>query len=116
MTEPSNPAIACDLSALTARERTMRAELAARIRSLATQLVELEDGYALRLASEPEVARHALEWMLLESRCCPFLRMELVVEAERGPLWVRLRGAAGVKEFLKAAGLGVTQPGRSCGC
>jgi hypothetical protein len=114
MTEPSNPAIACDLSALTARERTMRAELAARIRSLATQLVELE--YALRLASEPEVARHALEWMLLESRCCPFLRMELVVEAERGPLWVRLRGAAGVKEFLKAAGLGVTQPGRSCGC
>jgi hypothetical protein len=116
MTKPSNPTIACDLSALTQRERTMRAELAARIRSLATQLVELEDGYALRLASEPEVARHALEWILLESRCCPFLRMELAVEAEGGPVWVRLGGAAGVKEFLKAAGLGVTQPGQSRGC
>jgi|SRR5271157_1366971 len=116
MTQPSDPAIACNLGALTAQERLTRAELAARIRSLAAQLVELEDGYALRLASEPEVARHALEWILLESRCCPFLRMELIVEAERGPLWVRLGGAVGVKEFLKTVGLGVTSAKQSCGC
>jgi hypothetical protein len=106
MSAPPLPTIACNLSALTAQERTLRAELAGRIRKLVAERVEFEDGYALRLASEPEVARQVLEWILLEGRCCPFLRMELHLEAERGPLWVRFGGASGVKEFLKAAGFG----------
>jgi len=114
VTQLSHPTIACDLGALTAEERVSRARLAARIRSLAAEVVELEDGYALRLESEPEVARQALEWILLESRCCPFLRMELCVEAERGPLWVRSGGPAGVKEFLNAAGFGVTSARPPC--
>jgi hypothetical protein len=116
MTQASGPTIACNLDALTAAERRQRAELAARIRSLSVELAEFEDGYALRLACEPGVARHALEWILLERRCCPFLRFELVLEAERGPLWVRLGGASGVKEFLKSAGLGTPPARQSCEC
>lgn len=116
MMESSDPTIACNLNALTAGERRMRAELAARIQSLAAPRVELEDGYALPLPFEPDVARQALEWILLERRCCPFLRMELVVEAEQGPLWVRLRGGAGVKEFLRIAALAVAPASSRCGC
>jgi len=116
MTQPSKTAIACNLGALTRQEQATRSELAAWILSLAAERVELDDGYALRLAFEPEVARHALEWILLESRCCPFLRMELGIEAERGPLWVRLGGGSGVKEFLKAAGLGLPSAKGSCSC
>jgi hypothetical protein len=115
MAQPSKPTIACNLGALSAEERTRRAELALQIRSLATEVVEIEDGYALRLGREREVARDALDWILLESRCCPFLRLELVVEAERGLLWVRLGGAGGVKEFLKAQGLGSAAGCVSCG-
>jgi hypothetical protein len=41
--------------------------------------------------------------------------LELVVEAERGPLWVRLRGGRGVKEFLKAQGLETRSANACCG-
>jgi len=116
MTQQSSSAIACDLDALTLQERKSRAELATRIGSLAVERVELEDGYGLRLTPEPAVARDALEWVLLESRCCPFLRWELHLEAARGPLWVRMRGAPGVKAFLEAAGFGLPRTGQSCGC
>jgi len=115
MAQPSESTIACDLAALSAEERTRRAELAVQIRSLATAVVEIADGYALRLGCESEVARDALDWILLESRCCPFLRFELIVEAERGPLWVRLGGPGGIKEFLKAQGLAPAAGCVSCG-
>jgi hypothetical protein len=116
MTQQSGSTIACDLGALTLQERQSRAGLAARIGSLAVGRVELDDGYDLRLAPDPDVARDALEWILLESRCCPFLRLELHLEAERGPLWIRMRGAPGVKAFLSAAGFGLPRAVQSCGC
>jgi hypothetical protein len=115
MAQPSESTIACNLGALSAGGRARRAELAARIRSLATEVVEIGDGYALRLGRDRELARDALDWILLESRCCPFLRLELIVEAERGPLWVRLGGAGGVKEFLETQGLATTGGRVSCG-
>lgn len=115
MAQPSQSTIACNLGALSAEERTRRAELAVQIRSLATEVVEIADGYALRLGCLREVARDALDWILLESRCCPFLRLELIVEAERGSLWVRLGGAGGVKEFLQAQGLETAAGCVSCG-
>ena len=116
MTQAPEPTIACNLAALTAEERRQRAELAAQIRSLSVESAEHDDGYALRLACEPGLARHVLEWILLESRCCPFLRLALVLEPEGGPLWVRLGGAPGVKEFLKGEGLGTASTRQSCRC
>lgn len=101
----ATPVIACRLDALSLEERSRRAALAAGITSLATEIVELDDGYALRLAPEPLVAHDVLEWLMLESRCCPFLRLELSLEPDGGPLWARLRGGAAIKAFLAGAGL-----------
>jgi hypothetical protein len=96
--------LACDLTALGPEERAQRAALAERVLRRATRTAELADGYALQLSPDRESAEEALAWLLLESRCCPFLRLELSLEPERGPLWIRLRGE-GVKPFLAAAGL-----------
>ncbi len=41
------------------------------------------------------------EWVMLERRCCPFLSFELVFEADRGPVELRLRGPQGTKEFIR---------------
>lgn len=97
--------IACDLGALSAGEREHRAALAQTLVAQAAAVRELPDGYALRLDGTAPLARESLDWLLLERRCCPFLRLELELEPEDGPLWLRLRGGAGVKEFLAAAGL-----------
>jgi hypothetical protein len=101
-----HPVLACDLDALTREERDRRSALAARVTSRFEEVLETEDGYAARLHTE--LVHDALEWILLERRCCPFLRLELGFEAAVGPLWLRFGGGPGVKEFLAAAGLGAS--------
>src|SRR5205823_5301774 len=54
--------------------------------------------------SGPPLVQDALDWLLLERRCCPFLRLELSFEPSNGPVWFRFRGGPGIKEFLAAAG------------
>jgi hypothetical protein len=106
MPHSTTPVIACDLGALSAQERERRAALARALVTGADSVRELADGYALQLRGTETLARESLEWLLLERRCCPFLQLEIELEAEGGPLWLRLRGSSGVKEFLAAAGLG----------
>ncbi len=98
-----HPVLACDLDALTREERDRRSVLAARVTGRFEEVLETEDGYAARL--DPEFVHDAFEWVLLERRCCPFLRLELGFEPAAGPLWLRFGGGPGVKEFLAAAGL-----------
>ena len=65
----------------------------------------MKDGYAGCLDPDSATLRDALDWLLLERRCCPFLQLELSFEPSDGPVWLRFRGGPGVKEFLAAAGL-----------
>ena len=101
----TQPVLACDLGALNADERGRRASLASRVMGQFREVRGLSDGYAACLDSEPALARDALDWLLLERRCCPFLNLELSLETSSGALWLRFRGGPGVKEFLTAAGL-----------
>jgi hypothetical protein len=115
--ERQDPAIACDLDALTPAERARRAELAASVSAGFREIRETGDGFAARLDAGPETCRAALEWLLLERRCCPFLDLELRLDSSEGPLWLRLGGRPGVKAFLAAAGFGgAPRPPSRCGC
>src|SRR5262245_19685227 len=103
----TQPVFACDLHALSAEERTRRSTAAARVAAEFREVRETADGYAARLDAEPGLLEDALDWLLLERRCCPFLRLELSFEPSAGPVWLRLGGGPGVKEFLGGAGLKV---------
>jgi len=92
--------IACDLGALTPDERRRRAELAGELRAQTQRIRALKDGFALCLRPDPEVCRTALEFALLERRCCAFLDFTLDLEAEGGSVRLSLRGREGVKAFL----------------
>jgi hypothetical protein len=102
----TRPILACDLGALSDAERTRRAELAARVSARFRAVCETADGYAARLDADARLAQDTLEWIQLERRCCPFLRMELDFEPAAGPVWLRFGGGPGVKAFLAASGLG----------
>ena len=62
---------------------------------------ELADGFALRFADDGTLLARLAEWVRLESICCPFVRFEVRVEKRAGPVWLRLTGAGGIKDFLR---------------
>ena len=101
----TQPALACDLGALSVEERARRSTLASQVFARFREVQEIPDGYAGCLDPDSVIVQDALDWLLLERRCCPFLRLELSFEPANGPVWFRFRGGPGVKEFLAAAGL-----------
>jgi hypothetical protein len=97
----------CDLTAMDTEQRARHRVVAQHLHGAIQEARELPDGYALRFPGEPSTVFMAAEFMTLERLCCPFLTLTLEVERERGPLWLKLTGRAGVKPFLRAElGLG----------
>jgi hypothetical protein len=62
---------------------------------------ELANGYEFRFASGPDLIVKLGEFISLEKLCCPFLTFVIEVEAEGGPVWLRLAGREGVKAFIR---------------
>jgi hypothetical protein len=92
----------CDLTAMDTEQRARHRVVAQHLHGAIQEVRELPDGYAFRFPVEPSIVCMAAEFMTLERLCCPFLTLTLEVERERGPLWLKLMGRAGVKPFLRA--------------
>jgi hypothetical protein len=92
---------ACDMTAIPAEQRGTHHRL---IRHLMTEAAEeireLSNGLAFRFPAEEYDA--VAEFVARERLCCPFLAFTLEVQPDRGPLLLRLTGAEGVKDFLRA--------------
>jgi hypothetical protein len=91
----------CRLDALTPQERERHLALWKRLHESHKEIRELADGYAIRFPGDISLADIA-EWVSRERRCCPFFTFEIEASSEDKPVWLRLRGGEGVKEFLKA--------------
>jgi hypothetical protein len=98
----SETPIGCRMDALTPAERNRRRELLEGLRARALGVAETADGIAFRLPGDRDVPVLVAEFVTYESRCCPFLRFEMAVDAEGGPVHLRMGGRAGVKDFLRA--------------
>ncbi len=105
------PPFACDLSALTPEVRKRHFnELGPALRSLKTGVRELADGYEFQFPSDPKTFQLVAEWAIQERSCCPFFDINLRLEREGGPLWLRLTGREGVKEFIRVEGASWIKP------
>jgi hypothetical protein len=91
--------IACSLS--QEEQAARHEELTNGISKAVQQVRELADGYAFRFPGEAGRVAQLTEFILTERACCPFFTFELTFEPNRGPIWLRLRGGAGVKEFIQ---------------
>lgn len=99
----SRSPIAC---ALTGRRRADRQDAVdAGLAGRFDMALELPDGYALRFPCADAPAR-LLAFVTAERACCPFFTFELAFEPDNGPVWLRLRGAEGVKVYIRD-GLGL---------
>ena len=91
---------ACNMAALSKSERAAHEKAMRALVDAIQERKDLKDGYAFRLP--PGALVTASEWVALESRCCPFFAFEIELARGGGPLWLRIRGAEGVKAFIRA--------------
>jgi hypothetical protein len=94
-------ALACVPGSIPPAERAAHFALVARLFGGAVlERRELPDGYAFRFDAKSfdQVARFVAN----ERRCCPFLTFTVEVAPAAGPLWLRLTGPTGTREFLEA--------------
>ena len=93
--------LACDMSAIAPDQREEHLATSRELFSHVVAIHELTNGYAFELRDAPEVIVKAAQFISLEKLCCPFLQFAVEVEAEGGPIWLRLTGREGVKEFVR---------------
>src|SRR5436190_15570671 len=93
---------ACNAFALSPEIRKRHfEELGPTLLKLKKSMRELPDGYELELPSDNTTYQLLTEWAFQERLCCPFLDIGLRFDRESGPLWLRLTGRPGTKQFIK---------------
>jgi len=92
---------ACNVAGISAEQRPRYMALAKKLATTKQEVRELADGYAIRFSVEASTIQDLAEFITYERLCCPFFDLEMVVEREGGPAWLRLRGREGVKEFIR---------------
>lgn len=95
-----DPPIVCSLDdlALARRSEEVRRDLFVG----AEERVELADGYAFRFPSTGDWADRIGAFVATERHCCSFFRIDVTYEPGLGPIWLRLTGPEGVKDFIAA--------------
>ena len=106
--ETNQSPLACDMTAIPAEQRPIHLAAGRELFSGIRETRELSDGYQFRFDAEPDVVRRLAEFVALEKLCCPFLSFAIAIEAENGPVWLRLTGREGVKAFIREEISGLT--------
>jgi hypothetical protein len=96
---------ACDLMALTPTERKRHFdELGPQLRAVKRSVRELPDGYEFEFPADANTYGMLTEWSIQERACCPFFNIDIRLDSEGGPMWLRLTGREGTKEFIRSDG------------
>lgn len=100
-TEAGSP-LACNALALSpeARKRHFD-EVGPALLKLKKSTRELPNGYEFEFPASRSAYQLLTEWAFDERLCCPFLDIDLRFDRENGPLWLRLTGRPGTREFIK---------------
>ena len=62
---------------------------------------ELPDGFEFVFPSSEAVLAEVVEFIAFERKCCQFLRFELALERQQGPIHLRLLGCGDAKEAIR---------------
>jgi hypothetical protein len=94
--------LACNAFALSPELRKRHfEELGPALLKLTKSTRELPDGYEFEFPADNKTYQLLTEWAFQERLCCPFFDIDLRFDRENGPLWLRLTGRPGTKEFIK---------------
>ena len=94
--------VACNWSALTAKQQKRQRALVGRLRTDAKEVKDLDDGYAFRHSPDREVLLAVAEFVANERLRCPFFEFGITIERGGGPVWLRITGEGEAKRVLEA--------------
>jgi len=92
----------CNTKALNPTERARHKLLTEKLIGQRTRIVETERGYEFQYSPSTVSLVELAEWVVTESKCCPFFGFHIDLENEGTLLCLRLTGEKGVKEFVRA--------------
>ena len=92
----------CNPKALNSLERSQHKQLTDKLLASKTAVREARSGYEFQFSPSAVSIQELAQWVSNESKCCPFLDFHIDLEREGDLLCLRLTGAAGIKEFMRA--------------
>jgi MerR family copper efflux transcriptional regulator len=101
-TSENTVTIACNPNAIPADMREQWVETGMHVYASVQEVQEMPDGYRFRLPPDSAMLLKVAEYITKERLCCPFIRFEIEIEPNNGPLWLRLTGGEGVKEYMRS--------------
>jgi hypothetical protein len=90
--------IVCTLQSAEMQRR--REGLLSGLKRRVQALEDRPDGYRMQFASDGDTLALIAGVVEAERRCCRFLRFEIHVEPDDGPIYLDLSGPPGTREFL----------------
>lgn len=79
-----------------------REEVLPLVLDIIKRVEEIEDGYALHFDSGDQPLSLLLQWLTLERIINEFLRFQLSIESNHGPVRLEMSGPSGIKDFLQS--------------
>jgi hypothetical protein len=92
----------CNIKALTPEERVRHKQLGDKLMAARREIVEMEKGYEFQFSPKDVSLAELAEWVVAESKCCPFFDFHLDLENEGNLLCLRLTGEEGIKAFIRS--------------
>ena len=92
----------CNVKALNPGERARHNQLTEKLLAARKATVETEKGYELQYSPADVTVTEIAEWVIAESKCCPFFDFHIDLENAGKLICLRLTGREGVKEFIRA--------------
>jgi hypothetical protein len=92
----------CNIKALNAAERAHHAQLTDRLLAARKETVETAKGYEFQFSPADVSLAELSDWVMAESKCCPFFDFHIDLENEGKLVCLRLTGAEGIKAFIRA--------------
>jgi hypothetical protein len=92
----------CNTKALTSAERARWELLTKKLLAKKKATVETEKGFEFQYSPEDVSVAEVAEWVVTESKCCPFFDFHIDLEEEGKLVCLRLTGEQGIKQFIRA--------------
>lgn len=92
----------CNIKALTAEERAHHKQLSEKLMAARKEIVEMDRGYEFQFSPKDVTLAELADWVVNESKCCPFFDFHIDLENEGKLVCLRLTGEEGIKQFIRA--------------
>jgi hypothetical protein len=92
----------CNSKALSIEERARHKVLTEKLLAARNETIETEKGYEFQYRPDKVTMAEVAEWVVAESKCCPFFDFHIDLENQGRLVCLRLTGSEGIKDFIRS--------------